>query len=357
MARRLAEEWLPSPDPLLKAVLDLWSSRALAAGQQLGVFAELGKGPRTAARLADTLGLALAAARDLLDALLALGWLQREGDDERAVYVSTRTGAHFLDPRSAAYLGDLLMAARSPWVGPQDAALDEPLRAHAAPPGEAATAPPEAWETAGTLMRQRLGSLYGKALALQFPADSMASTILDLHGEGARLACAWAAHAGRAQTVTSLQPPGQLPAAMAHVQACGLASRVRLLAVEPTGPRPPVEAQPSGVAAYDIGVLSLLLEPGGAVRRRARLQHAVRELAPGGRLLVLDHLADDARRHHAAALVLGLAGRMTGQGCGVITEGELRQDCRDCGLQDIDCLALPGGASVIVTRQSRVDGT
>jgi hypothetical protein len=248
------------------------------------------------------------------------------------------------------------MAARSPWVGPQDAALDEALRAHAAPPGEAATAPPEAWETAGMLMRQRLGSLYGKALAHQFPADSMVSTILDLHGEGARLACAWATHAGRGQTITSLQRPGQLPAAMAHVQACGLASRVRLLAVEPAGPQPPGEAQPFRAAPNDIVVLSLLLEPGGAVRRRARLQHAVRELAPGGRLLVLEHLADDARRHHAAALVLGLAGRMTAQGHGVITEGELRQDCRDCGLQAIDCLALPGGASVLVTRQLRVEG-
>jgi hypothetical protein len=80
-ARGTAAAWRFSPDPLLKDSLALWSSRALAAGQQLGVFAELGRGPRTAARLAGTLGLRPESARDLLDALLALGWLQREGDD------------------------------------------------------------------------------------------------------------------------------------------------------------------------------------------------------------------------------------------------------------------------------------
>lgn len=331
-----AASWPLSPDPLLKDSLDLWSSRALAAGQQLGVFAELGKGPRTAARLAATLGLAPDAARDLLDALLALGWLQREGDDAQAVYVSTRAGAHFLDPRSGAYLGDLLLAARSPWSGPHDAALDDALRAPAAAP-----AWPAAWETARVLMRQRLGALHGTLLAPQGPAGP----VLDLHGEGARLACAWAATAGRDTPVTTLQPPAQVPAAQAHVQASGLAARVR---VQPAARAAPGDEGPMPtLAPQQAAVLSLLLEPGTGALRRARLVQGARALAPGGWLLVIEHLADDARRRHAAALVFGLAGRMTGQGRGALTEGELRADCRACGLQDADCQPLPGGASVL----------
>lgn len=334
-----AADWPLSPDPLLKDALDLWSSRALAAGQQLGVFAELGKGPRTAARLAGTLGLAPAAARDLLDALLALGWLQREGDDPHAVYVSTRMGAHFLDPRSPAYLGDLLLAARAPWSSPHDAALDDALRAAAA---EAHAPSPAAWETARLLMRQRLGALYGAMLARQ----AAAGPVLDLHGDGARLACAWATQAGRESSVTTLQPAAQLPTALAHVQACGLAARVRVLSAEPGGDDglPLLPPHPGAV-------LSLLLQPGGALLRRARLAQAARLLAPGGVLLVLDLLADDARRLHAAALVFGLAGRMTGQDRGALTEGELRADCRACGLQDADCQPLPGGASVLRARR------
>ncbi|TXC62048.1 hypothetical protein FSC37_22940 [Piscinibacter aquaticus] len=62
---------------------------------------------------------------------------------------------------------------------------------------------------------------------------------------------------------------------------------------------------------------------------------------------MLDHLADDARRAHAPALVFGPAGRMTGQNRGALTEGELRADCRACGLHDAECQPLPGGASVL----------
>ncbi len=338
-ARATAAGWGVSPDPLLKDSLDLWSSRALAAGQQLGVFAELGRGPRTAARLAGSLGLTPDAARDLLDALLALGWLQREGDDAQAVYVSTREGAHFLDPRSPAYLGDLLLAARSPWSGPLDAALDDALRA---PPGEAAPPVTAAWATARLLMRQRLAVLYGGLLA----RHGHPGPVLDLHGEGARLACAWAAHAGRDVLISSVQPAAQVPSALAHVQACGLAARVRVQPAERAG-EGSAHAPLPAVPPHATAVLSLLLEPGEAAQRRARLAQGAAALAPGGCLLVLDHLADDARRAHAPALVFGLAGRMTGQNRGALTEGELRADCRACGLQDAECQPLPGGASVL----------
>ncbi len=350
MARLPAAGWGMSPDPLLKDSLHLWSSRALAAGQQLGVFAELGKGPRTAARLAGALGLTPDAARDLLDALLALGWLQREGDDRNAVYVSTREGAHFLDPRSPGYLGDLLLAARAPWSGPNDAALDDALRARTA---EADPALAAAWDTARLLMRQRLGALHGSRLAQQ----GHPGPVLDLQGEGARLACAWAAQAGREFAVTTVQSAAQVPAALAHVQACGLASRVRVQPAERAGggddaarppPAPPLVPP---LRPHQTAVLSLLLEPAGEETRRARMLQGAHALAPGGWLLVLEHLADDARRVHAPALVFGLAGRMTGRGRGALTEGELRDDCRACGLQVADCQPLPGGASVLRARR------
>ena len=43
-ASSLPMRWPLSPEPLLKDALDLWSSRALAAGQHLGLFAEAGQG-------------------------------------------------------------------------------------------------------------------------------------------------------------------------------------------------------------------------------------------------------------------------------------------------------------------------
>jgi hypothetical protein len=128
-----------------------------------------------------------------------------------------------------------------------------------------------------------------------------------------------------------------------------LASRVRVQPAERAGDG---EGAPTpALVPHETAVLSLLLEPAGTETRRARLTQGARALAPGGWLLVLEHLADDARRLHAPALVFGLAGRMTGQDRGALTEGELRADCRACGLQDADSQPLPGGASALRARR------
>ncbi|MFO1226260.1 methyltransferase dimerization domain-containing protein [Roseateles sp.] len=341
-ASSLPMRWPLSPEPLLKDALDLWSSRALAAGQHLGLFAELGKGPRTAARLAALLGLAPDATRDLLDALLALGWLQREGDDADAVYVSTRTSAHFLDPRSPGFMGELLMAARQPLTGPDDSLLDDALRL-AGPSGRPAMTPPPAWAAAQALVRERMASLHGEALA-GWPGLGELAQVIDLDGAGAHLTCAWAARCrGRQPGFAVVRPAAQLPLAQAQVQAAGQASRVRVLA-GPVDGLPPRALAGGG----DAVVLSLLLQPLAAAERRTRLAQARAWLAPQGRLLMLDLLADTARREQVPALVFGLAARMIGHPHGVLTEGELRADCQAAGLRDGECLPLPGGACALV---------
>ncbi|EHR70289.1 IclR-like transcriptional regulator [Burkholderiales bacterium JOSHI_001] len=328
--------WTLSPDLLLKDTLDLWSSRALAAGQHLGVFAELGKGPRTAARLAATLGLAPGAASDLLDALVALGWLQREGDDADAVYVSTRTSAQYLDPRGSAYLGDLLQAARAPLQASDDSRLDDALRARAP-----ARAPPVSpvWDAQCQLMRRRLGALHGQALAT-LPVAAMARRVLSLNDAGACLARAWAAQAGPRTRFTSLQGAEDAAATCAEVPTAAMAARVQVVSDDT-----PTEE-------HDLLVFNLVLAPGDSAWRRAGLRKALRWLGPGARVLLLDHLADDARRVQVPALVFGLAQRMTGQAQGTRTEGELRADCLAVGLQPDECLPLLGGASVLVTHQA-----
>jgi Dimerisation domain len=326
--------WPLSPDPLLKDTLDLWSSRALAAGQHLGVFAELGKGPRTSARLASALGLQPDAAHDLLDALLALGWLQREGDDADAVYVSTRAGAHYLDPRSPGYLGDLLQAARAPLQAADDGRLDDALRAQAPEPALPAAA---AWDAQRRLMRRRLGGLHGQALAL-LPQATQPNWVLCLHDEEASLACAWAAQTGPPSRFTACVPAGEAASARARVQAAGLSARVQ------------IQADAPAAGEHDLLAVNLVLAPGNSAWRRTVLRQARRWLAPQAQVLLLDHLADDARRVQVPALVFGLAQRMTGQAQGTRTEGELRADCLAAGLQPGACRPLLGGASVLLAQ-------
>lgn len=94
-----------SPDRILEAAISFRASKTLLSAVGLGVFTELGKGPRSARQLCQALNLPGESADDLLDGLVALGFLNREGEDDAAIFMNTREAAHFLDRNSPAYLG------------------------------------------------------------------------------------------------------------------------------------------------------------------------------------------------------------------------------------------------------------
>jgi DNA-binding transcriptional ArsR family regulator len=94
-----------SPERILLAGFGFRASRMVLSALELGLFTELGKGPRSADQLCRALGLSARTARHWLDALVTLGFLERDGDGELAIYLNTREAAHFLDRNSAAYVG------------------------------------------------------------------------------------------------------------------------------------------------------------------------------------------------------------------------------------------------------------
>ena len=98
-----------SPEHILQTGFGFCASQVLLSAVELGLFTELGKGPRSNRQLRRTLGLGSRDVDDLLEPLVALGLLEREGNDAHAVYVNSRESGHFLDRNSAGYLGDVLL--------------------------------------------------------------------------------------------------------------------------------------------------------------------------------------------------------------------------------------------------------
>lgn len=116
-----------SPDRILQSSFSFRASQTLLSAVQLGLFTELGKGPRSASQLCHTLGLSARTAPHWLDALVALGFLDRDGTGEEAIYLNTRESSHFLDRNSTAYIGAPMEGAgREIYVGWND--LIEALR-------------------------------------------------------------------------------------------------------------------------------------------------------------------------------------------------------------------------------------
>ena len=67
----------PSPEHILQIGLGFWASRTLLSAVELGVFTQLAGKPQDLETLRRALGLHSRSAHDFLDALTALGFLQR----------------------------------------------------------------------------------------------------------------------------------------------------------------------------------------------------------------------------------------------------------------------------------------
>src|SRR5437867_6295009 len=93
-----------TPDRILQLGLGFWGPKTLLSAVELGVFTELAKGPADLDTLKTRLGLHPRSARDFLDALVALGMLER--NDGR--YANTPQTDYFLDQAKPSYVGGIL---------------------------------------------------------------------------------------------------------------------------------------------------------------------------------------------------------------------------------------------------------
>ncbi|HKR29970.1 MAG TPA: methyltransferase [Terriglobales bacterium] len=97
----------PTPDQILQVGLGFWASKALLSAIEMELFTELARQPKPLDELSARLGLHPRSARDFVDALVALNFLDRRD----GVYYNTPSTDLFLDKRKPSYLGGMLEMA------------------------------------------------------------------------------------------------------------------------------------------------------------------------------------------------------------------------------------------------------
>jgi len=93
--------------------LGFWASKTLLSAVEMELFTELARHPESGEALRDRLGLHPRSSQDFLDALVALGFLER-GD---GVYRNTPSTDVFLDKRKPSYVGGILEMANQRLYG------------------------------------------------------------------------------------------------------------------------------------------------------------------------------------------------------------------------------------------------
>ncbi|MGW7750237.1 methyltransferase [Streptomyces violaceusniger] len=286
-----------SPEPILQVGLGFMASKALLTAVELDLFSQLAEGPRTGGDLAEALGLHPRGAADFLDALVALGFLERSG----GVYRNSPSADTFLDREKATYVGGILEMANSrlyPFWGSLTEALrtGEPQNEHKHG-GDVFDAIYRDREGLEGFLHGMTGLSMGKALVIaeRFPwADYR--TVLDV---GGAVGCLPVAVAQRHPHMSGgvFELPRVRPVFEKYVASFGLEGRLSFHAGD---------FFTDDLPGADVIVLGQILHGWGLEEKRLLLKKAYDALPDGGAVLVYDAIIDDDRKENTFGLLASL---------------------------------------------------
>src|SRR3984885_8583123 len=103
----------PTPEKILQIGMGFMAAKTLLSAVEMGLFTELARGPEGLAAGQVRLGLHPRSARDFLDTLVALGFLERR----EGKYSNTKDTDLFLDKKKPSYIGGILEMANQRLYG------------------------------------------------------------------------------------------------------------------------------------------------------------------------------------------------------------------------------------------------
>ncbi len=290
----------PLPDHIMQVGLGFWASKALLSAVEMGVFTELAHGPEELNKLAGRVGLHPRSARDFLDALVAMGFLQRAD----GVYSNTPETELFLDRKKPSYIGGMLEMANARLFGHWNY-LTEGLRTgrqqNEAKDDGAASPFASLYADPGRL-KSFLGAMTGvshganMAIAKKAPWAKY-KTFVDIGAAQGDLAVQIAlANPYLTGIGFDLAPVG--PVFEEYVMANGVSERLRFQPGDFF-----TEALPRNV---DVITMGHILHDWDVEEKRMLVRKAYEALNPGGAFVVYDAIIDDDRSKNSFGLLMSL---------------------------------------------------
>jgi len=334
----------PDVAPILQTAFAFWSSKVLLTAVELGVFTRLGSRGLTAEALGAELGLHPRGTHDFFDALLAMGFLDRDGDGPGTVYRNTAAGALYLDRTSPRYVGGMLEMLNARlfrfWHD-----LPEALRT-GRPQNETKHGQKGVFETLYAelpKLEQFLGAMTGlsrlnfEAFAETFDFAPYA-TLCDVGGATGLLSIEVAKRHAHLRC-TSFDLPAVEPVAKKAIAAAGLSDRITTAAGD-------FFADPLPKA--DLITMGMILHDWNLEKKMHLLRAAYDALPPAGALVAIEALIDDRRRENLHGLLMSLNMLIEFGDAFDFTGADFRRWCGEVGFRRFDVIPLGGPSSAAV---------
>ncbi|MEE9263861.1 MAG: methyltransferase [Vicinamibacteria bacterium] len=337
------------PSRIMQVGLGYWGSKCLLSAVELGLFTELARQPMTGKQVEAKLELHPRATCDFLDALLALGFLRRDGDGADAVYRNTDETQVFLDRESDRYVGGMLeMSNARQFAYWND--LTEGLRT-GKPQNEVKHTGTQIFETLyadpaqlESFMNAMTGISMGNFNAFAQKFDfSPYQTMCDVGGATGQLSIAVARHNPHLK-FTSFDLPPVAPIAQKSIDAAELSDRIKTVQGDFfTAPLPKA----------DLITMGMILHDWNLEKKMHLIRSVYDALPPGGAFAVIENLIDDARRENAFGLLMSLNMLLEFGDAFDFSGADFGGWCREVGFERTEVLHLAGPASAGIAYKAK----
>lgn len=329
----------PTPDAIMQLGLGFWASKTLLSAVELGLFTTLADGPLGADAIRLRLGLHHRSVVDFLDALVALGMLEkREG-----FYSNTAETGIFLDRNKPTYTGGMLEMANARLFGFWNN-LTEGLRT-GEPQNEAKTGgelfdaiyrdPQKLAGFVAAMTGISMGA--GRAIAEKFPWAQYRS-FADI---GAAQGGVPVSIAGRHPHLKGIgfDLPSVGPHFTEFAGKHALGDRLSFVGGD-------FFVDPLPVA--DVLIMGNILHDWGLAQKHQLIAKAYTALPPGGAFIIFEHVIDNERSRHAPGLLMSLNMLIETRAGADYTFADCEGWLRDAGFRETRHDHLAGPVSMVV---------
>ncbi len=320
--------------------LGFWASKTLLSAIEMELFTELARRPGDLADLQGRLGLHPRSARDFLDALVALGFLERH----EGTYNNTPSTDLFLDKHKPEYMGGMLEMANARlypfWgnltEGLRTGHLQNEAKDGGAPFFEALYADPARLKA---FLRAMTGLSRGAALgiAAKFPWDKYQSFVDVGAAQGDTAVQIAKAHPHLAGIGFDLPEVG--PIFEEYVAETGMSGRVRFEGGS---------FFEQDVPKADVVIMGHILHDWDLDDKKMLIGKAYDALPEGGAFLIYEALIDDDRSKNAFGLLMSLNMLIETPGGFDYSGADCQGWLEDAGFRDTSVKHLTGPDAMVV---------
>jgi len=332
------------PGHIMQTATAFWASKVLLTAVEFDLFTVLGERAMTAEQLGIKLGIHPRGRYDFFDALVAAGFLQREGDGPDAKYQNTPDTAAFLNKNSPMYIGGMPEMMNARLFGFWNH-LGEALKT-AQPQNEIKHIGKPIFEELyadEAKLGQFLDAMTGfqaanfQILGEKFPFQKY-QTVSDIGGALGLLSRIIARQHPHLSFNTFDLPP-VAPLAQQHIDEAGLSDRINTISGDFF-----VDEFPKS----DVITMGNVLHDWNLEKKKALIKKAYEALPEGGAFIAIENLIDDARRENLFGMLMSLNMLIEFGDAFDYTGENFREWCSEIGFKKFEIITLAGPTSAAI---------